>query len=770
MSSYSNKHNSLTPITSETHEEEIDLKAVLATLLRYKHSIGFIVTVAFILSVIVVYFKPNIYQADATVQIGSSEAKSRSAYFSSMLGVGGGNLDDEMAIIQSRSVAQKALENLSLGTRYFTSKRLKTIELYKDAPFSVKTEYIADVLMGQKIVLEPLDENHFELSSHPTWATKVSYLIRSLIGSVPEEEIPIDFEGTFSYGAKIKTPFISFTISKNDVIEREYYFTIVPDAEMYTLIQSSLSVASGSMEGEILSLSFQDTVPLRAEEALNAVIKAYERESVEVKIQSAQKTLGFIDKQLQAIDDTLERSATNLKNYKTAHAVIDVGGKATSTVQKLDKFETQRSDLQIQESVLNNLLIYLKNNNEMTGIDVGGLQGGGSPILSLIEKINSEKMHYTALTVDYTDNHPSVIKSAQQIAALKANLKGTLESSLRGVRQRLSTLNEIISKNNESLANLPEEEQQLTRLIGSFSFNQKTYEYLLQQRAETAIAQSSVVSEARIVDDAIAYDTPVAPKRSLMVMIGIILGFIVGIAQAFVRNYLSDTIQSIGDIEKHTMIPLYSVLPFFKDRKTLYEDALRVLLTKFEFSPTKPQVITITSSVQGEGRTTTAIEFAQVIGQSGKKVVVLDMDLRGSGINNKLHLGSRGMSALLEGSAEFEELVHYVAPNTDVVVSGFVPSDPYKLIMSDRFEALLEKLRETYDYIILESPPAGLVADSLVLMRLSDLNLVVFKAGHSKKGFIESMNRFVQEHRLDNVAIILNGLALNKIRPWQKNS
>lgn len=330
----------------------------------------------------------------------------------------------------------------------------------------------------------------------------------------------------------------------------------------------------------------------------------------------------------------------------------------------------------------------------------------------------------------------------------------------------MSTLNEIISKNNESLANLPEEEQQLTRLIGSFSFNQKTYEYLLQQRAETAIAQSSVVSEARIVDDAIAYDTPVAPKRSLMVMIGIILGLIVGIAQAFVRNYLSDTIQSIGDIEKHTMIPLYGVLPFFKDRKTLYEDALRVLLTKFEFSPTKPQVITITSSVQGEGRTTTAIEFAQVIGQSGKKVVVLDMDLRGSGINNKLHLGSRGMSALLEGSAEFEELVHYVAPNTDVIVSGSVPADPYRLIMSEHFEALLEKLRETYDYIILESPPAGLVADSLVLMRLSDLNLVVFKAGHSKKAFLSTTNRFVQEHGLDNVAIILNGLALNKIRPW----
>lgn len=767
MSSYSNKHNSLTPITSETHEEEIDLKAVLATLLRYKHSIGFIVTVAFILSVIVVYFKPNVYQANATVQISSASAKtSASAYMSSMLGVGGGNLDDEMAIIQSRTVAQKALENLSLGTRYFTTKRLKTIELYKDAPFSVKTEYIADALMGQKIVLEPLDENHFELSIHPALTTKVSYLIRSLIGSVPEEEIPIDFEGTFAYGAKIKTPFMSLSVSKNNTIDREYYFTIVPDDQMYDLIQSSLSVASGSMEGEILTLSFQDTVPLRAEEALNAVIKAYERESVEVKIQSAQKTLGFIDKQLQAIDDTLDRSATNLKNYKTAHAVIDVGGKAQSTVQKLDKFEAQRSDLQIQESVLNNLLTYLKNNNEMTGIDVGGLQGGGSPILSLIEKINSEKMHYTALTVDYTDNHPSVIKSAQQIAALKANLKGTLESSLRGVRQRLSTLNEIISKNNESLANLPEEEQQLTRLIGSFSFNQKTYEYLLQQRAETAIAQSSVVSEARIVDDAIAYDTPVAPKRSLMVMIGIILGLIVGIAQAFVRNYLSDTIQSIGDIEKHTMIPLYGVLPFFKDRKTLYEDALRVLLTKFEFSPTKPQVITITSSVQGEGRTTTAIEFAQVIGQSGKKVVVLDMDLRGSGINNKLHLGSRGMSALLEGSAEFEELVHYVAPNTDVIVSGSVPADPYRLIMSEHFEALLEKLRETYDYIILESPPAGLVADSLVLMRLSDLNLVVFKAGHSKKAFLSTTNRFVQEHGLDNVAIILNGLALNKIRPW----
>jgi len=410
------------------------------------------------------------------------------------------------------------------------------------------------------------------------------------------------------------------------------------------------------------------------------------------------------------------------------------------------------------------LLTYLKNNREIKGID---LSTASKSIVSLIQKIQEVNTLHSSLLVDYTPKHPSVMKAEEQLASLKEDLQGTIESSLRGIEERKTSLNGIIQKHTASLESLPEEERQLTQLNRTFMFNEKIYEYLLQKRAETAIIESSTVSGIRIIDDALVGGIAVQPNRVLIVMMGLIIGLIIGILQAFIRHFLANTIQTINDLESHTTLPLYSVLPLFKGKKSLYEDALRVLLTRLEFNDEKPKVITITSSVKGEGRTTTALELAGVIGKSGKKVVVLDFDMRESRVNKKLAITNEsGVSTLLAGSNSFEEVVRNVTPNVDVVVAGPAPVNPYELIISDRLTSLLDEMRELYDYVILESPPAGLVADALVLMRLSDLNLIVFKAAYSKKDFIKSTNRFVNEHQLHNVGIILNALELKKIRPW----
>jgi capsular exopolysaccharide synthesis family protein len=186
-----------------------------------------------------------------------------------------------------------------------------------------------------------------------------------------------------------------------------------------------------------------------------------------------------------------------------------------------------------------------------------------------------------------------------------------------------------------------------------------------------------------------------------------------------------------------------------------------------EFHSPKPQIITITSSVISEGRSTTAIEFARVIASSSKKVVVLDLDMRGSKIHEKLNIpNTLGMSTLLNGKSTLEGVTQHVDTNLDIIAAGPAHANPYRLIMSNALVSVLDELKQQYDYIILESPPAGLVADALVLMRLSDLNLIVFKAKYSKKDFIKNTNRFVTEHQLDNVGLVLNGLELKKIRPW----
>ncbi|MDD2949985.1 MAG: polysaccharide biosynthesis tyrosine autokinase, partial [Sulfuricurvum sp.] len=657
--------------------------------------------------------------------------------------------------------------------QYYVSNRFKTVELYKSSPFQVSYEYVSKRAQNSVFQVKQINQNEFKLTIEPSLKTKIITFIRTLLGGVPEEEKPIYFSQTSSYGSTVSSPDFKLTIAKTGEMEdKNYFFTITPNEEMYDVIQLSLTVSEASVSdpmagpGNILMLSYKDGIPTRAEEILNALAEAYTDRSVEVKEAAAKQRLKFIDEQLVSINNSLQNSATHLKDYKTEKVVIDLNDKARIASSKLDQLETKLSDLDMQQSVLKNLLNYLNSNKEITGIDVGATDIATSPILSLIDKIQAANTQYSSLVVEYTEKHPAVIQIKQQIASLKASLRGTLESSLRGIDQRKDTLNEIIKANREALEGMPEEEQQLSELTRNFMVNDKVFQYLLEKRIETAISKSSTVSGVRVIDNALTNAQPVEPKRLLIIAIGLILGIILGLAQAFIRNLLANTIQSMGDLVKYTDLPLYATLPLYGAKKTLYEDSLRVLLTKLEFMPKKPQIITITSSVQGEGRTTTSLEFASIIGKSGKKVIILDMDMRGSGINKKLNLDNKGISSFLNGSSQLEEVVHNIAPNTFVIASGTTPLNPYELIMSNEFELLLKRLKSEYDYIILESPPAGLVADALVLMRLSDLCLVVFKAQYSKKDFIYNMNRFVDEHNLNNVGLLLNGLELKKIRPW----
>ncbi len=750
--SYLNNHNPLI----NTEEQEVDLKEVVGMLLQYKKSIFLVTFTVVLLAGLVAYFKPNVYQANLTLQIQESTgAQSSSDFMAAATGMPSANMGNEVVLLKSRFIAKKVLEKVQIGNRYYDVSGYKNVELYTASPFSVQADTINQRLIGSEFHLTPLDKTHFRLVVKEPAKGELKEFVYSKI---------------HIYGQLISNPLFSVTVNQFAPLSgSEYVFTITPNDFMYPLIQSSLSVTPSEDKGSVLMLGYQDNVPQRAQDILNAIATAYAEQSIKNKSNSAEKTLNFIDDQLKAIDKALQDSATNLKDYKSSHILIDVASKASIASKDLDQYQIQMSEIGMQESTIQTLLTYVKANKDIVGIDLGPVGGGSATIALLIQKIQELHTLHSSLLVDFTEKHPSVLKVNQQLASLKASLIATLEGSLRSIEQRKATLGALINKHSASLAALPAEEQQLTQLNRNFIVNEDIYKFLLQKRAETAIIESSTVSGVRVIDDALSNGIPAQPNRFLIIAMGFIIGLILGILQAFTRNMLANKIQTIGDIEGKTTLPIYSVLPLFKNKTTLYEDALRVLLTRLEYRADRPKIITFTSSVQGEGRTTTTLEFAKIIGQSGKKVIILDLDMRASRVKDKLFMtNDSGMSTYLAGNNTLAEVVKPVNEHVDVVVAGPIPMNPYEMIVSQKFKTLLSELTQTYDYILLESPPVGLVADALVLMRMSDLNLIVFKAGYSKKDFIKNTNRFVHEHELSNVGLILNALELKKIRPWLK--
>jgi capsular exopolysaccharide synthesis family protein len=300
--------------------------------------------------------------------------------------------------------------------------------------------------------------------------------------------------------------------------------------------------------------------------------------------------------------------------------------------------------------------------------------------------------------------------------------------------------------------------------------NEKVYNYLLEKRAETAILRSSTISKTRVLDSVLVPDLPVKPKRLLIILVGMILGLIVGMVVAFVRAFLDDTLKTAEDFDKITAIPLYGAIPQRKDKTThsQFEEALRVLRTNLQFvgGAKKSKIIALTSSISGEGKTTVAVSLAKMIAATGKKVIILDLDMRRSRMHEEFNITNKvGVSSVLSGNNTLEEaLQKEVLKNIDVITSGPKPPNPSELLVTTGFDKLIEDLLliHAYDYIIFDTPPIGLVSDAMILLKTADIGLIVTRANYSKKEFLKNVDKFSKEHSLSNLGFILNGIESSK--------
>ena len=222
------------------------------------------------------------------------------------------------------------------------------------------------------------------------------------------------------------------------------------------------------------------------------------------------------------------------------------------------------------------------------------------------------------------------------------------------------------------------------------------------------------------------------------------------------------------DFDKLTNIPLYAAIPQRKDKMTgsQFEEAMRVLRTNLQFAggAKKSKIVALTSSISGEGKTTAAVALAKIIAATGKKVVLLDLDLRRSRIHVEFNITNKvGVSSVLSGVRTLHEVMHEdILENLDVITSGPKPPNPSELLVTASFDEMIAKLSEAYDYVIFDTPPIGLVTDAMILLQIADIGLIVTRANYSKKAFIKNIERFAAEHKLQNLGFIINGVEADK--------
>ncbi len=754
----------------QQHNDEIDLKEVIRTIAKYKVSITFITLAFFMASVVFAYYKPNVYSSNASIEVMEDGNNGVSSTDFMLKAFGGNtyNLDNEIAILESRLIVQKALEQLNLRTRYYAINLLKKKkELYKDSPFIVTNETIENVIYSKVFELIPLDDLTFQLVIKPVSPYTIKGILAKLNIKPLQENDKITYDQVHSYGEEIVTPWFTFTINKIKNLEDPFYnFRFVHKDSLYDIFSSGLSVSLASEFGSIINLSYQDNVSLRAKEILQAIADVYIDESIKEKTKIAELTLGFIDSQLDKINTKLTTSELNLQNYKTKNNVINLQSKVALDTEKVAAYEAEQLKLQTEINILTNLQHFMDQNSDLGGLTLGTINFADKSLAKLVQNLQEMTDKKSLLLVDYTELHPEVLKLTQSIASTKRSIKNALSSSLRQLKQRNKDLNTMISKYKKSLNSLPSKEKELAELSRPLKVNESVYEYLLQKKAETAIMKSSTIADARVLDAPRDQPYPIKPKRNLIVLVGLILGLIVGIAFAFLREFLVYTIQNADEVERLTSLPIYGVIPLNKDKitKNIYAEAFRNIRTNLQFLPGNEnnKIISITSSVSGEGKTTIAAALAEVLARGDKKVIVLDLDMRKASLHKEFNVTNDiGMANYLTMQNTLEEVTKETnVYGLEIITTGPLPPNPSELILSAMFTNLLDVLKEKYDYIIIDTPPAGLVTDATIIMNYSDISFFIVRAKYTRKEFVKNIDRMAKEHSHNRIGIILNGIMI----------
>lgn len=741
-------------------EDEINFKEIFWTLNRYNISIIFFIFIFTLSAIVYAYFKPDIYKATATIEIGIENRVSGGRNDVVALATSNGYIspDTEIAILKSRFLVVMALDSVDFRHHYYTTINMKEFELYKNSPFDVK------LTKGEGL--------SFEVFPY----SKEKY--RVVVAGVDKHTgLEWRYDKVHRYSEKVDTINFSFvlTLKDNQKLKNEKYrFVILTQ-------NSAISSAMGRVEAytvgkfsSIIAISYTDNVALRAKEFTNALANAYIDQGVDKKNREASKTLSFVNSQLKDINKNLQSSELSLENFKKDSDSISLDRKSLSLSNKLETAERDLSKVMVQLGVLDSIVDSIKDGKDLNTISVTGLDisSANFSLPALVDRLQEAMLKLDALKIDYTDEYPEVQAMQSSVNHIKNSINSMISNMRKNLIEQKNILTLLIDKEKKDISTLPQKEKILGRLKRKFVVNEKIYSYLLEKQASVAISKASTVSNNRILDEALLPSSAISPQRKMIVITGLLLGVLFAIGFSLLRAFLDDRIKSELDITKNTKIPILGVVPHIKNNpnkvslhlfpKSIITEAFRHLRTNLNFmlKGDLPHTIAITSTVSSEGKTTICINLASIMSMSNKKTIIVSVDMRRPTLHKKFRLSNdKGMSTLLAYNSSLLDVIqHTDYKNIDIITSGPIPPNPTELIHSDLMEKILNKLKKDYDMIIIDTPPVGLVTDARMLIDFVDTTIYVVRAEYSKKAFLKNIDKISTFKDIHGLGIVINDI------------
>ncbi len=718
----------------------------------------YLFVIALIISIGLAYLKNQYwtptYRTISTILIEEGK-KSNDLVSGFYTGSGLRNINNQIIMYQSYDLVSKAIEQLGITNDVYLKTKFKKISCYKTAEIQIKESYIDGSAYSMEFEIQGLDENKY----------RISYL-------GDDHRAPFSIEG--EYGKSIQHQLFFLTVNKTELYvnpQYQYNFSFYSKSGLISDYMSRLTCRFKDEKSSIMEVSVIGKVAERDKDFINALNEQFFVDNLERKNVAAEKSIDFIDKQLMIIKDSLDASEFKLNAYQTRSGLYGEGQSVRANME-FEELDRKRADLKYRQDYFKFLSDYLKKNTNNETLMTPVMMGiQDAQLTALVTEYNNLVFRQN----EYGEGNPLWQKNKKQIDDVKARIAEILKTTPNSLAIEESSLNARYARVMNEMASLPERERKLLLHERDFKINDSYYTYLLQRRAESQIQMASNAPDNMLLDQPRVVQVVNSNDLSNTYWLFIIVGlFIPGIYILMREVLFKFTIQTRDEVEQMAGLPIVGtvetsdkdvdmVVKYYP--KSGFTESFRSIRSKLEYLAKKefPLSILVTSTEPGDGKTFIASNLSMVYQMTGKKVLMVDMDLRRPALSKQL-LGAdthKGVSNYLIGQVTLDSvIVKHPDYGFDFLPAGTIPPNPSELIRSDKTKDMIDYLYGKYDYIVFDCSPFGLVSDASYIAKFVDLLLYVVRNEVTNRNFFKYTIKELKEEHVGAIGIIYNDVNL----------
>ncbi len=728
--------------------------------IKYWYVLAFALLVSLLIAFAVNRYTTQIFPVSASIIIKESQENVEGKLlYNNVLVNPYRNFYNEPHIIKSTPLITGVINELDFTTTLFREGEIKTSEVYdSNLPIDIHLIKRNPKYSNTSFDLSIISLSQFNIE-------------------ISEQEISNNLLEQIDYGDTVKLNGFTFLVTRNNnpidqYLNNVYTVNFSTPERLAKAYAKRLTVSWQEQGSSVINLDMKGTLPSKDVAFLNELITQYQDYDLNKKNQAAIRTIEFIYDHLNFIADSVRFFETQVETFKKKYVLTKLDGEALRLYQRIESLETNLAQLNLQGNYYKYLTDYLRNDDNLDQVVPPSSVGVDDPIMTnLISQLVNLQMEVKVQLSNEKIESPFLVRKQEQIVNIRKDILESVRSTLEAQQINKKFIQGQIKLVEQQLVKLPESERRLVNIQRNYSLSENLYIFLMQKRAEAGISKAATTSDILVVNPPRLVGASITPKPVQNYAIAVVMGLFVPLLFFVTIEFLDNRIQSKEDIERLVDVPIIggighnkieNNLVVHKKSKSSVAESFRSLRSNLNFftNSQEKSVFLVTSSISGEGKTFTTINLATVLGMSGKRVLIIGADMRRPRLFDDFGLdNAKGLSNVLSGQLKLEAAIQSTTlEGIDLISGGPVPPNPSELLMSNQMDNIISLLLKKYDYIVLDTPPIGLVTDAFILSKFSDHMLFLVRQSYTPKQAVKTLQEFYQNGKIQNVSILFNDI------------